>query len=119
MVAGSDAFDVFTHIDYALRHWPANEVGPFDPREFEDGLRSAMRSIGESGRALELNTRRLWSWVVQWWAEEGGQTISFASDAHTPDAIASNFPEAVILAEAFGFRPGASPADLWMLRRSH
>ena len=113
MVAGSDAFDVFTHIDYALRHWPAAEVGPFDPREFEEGIRGAMRAIAQSERALEVNTRRLWSWVVQWWAEEGGRTISFASDAHTPDALAANFPEAVVLAESFGFRPGPTPADLW------
>ncbi|WP_431247603.1 PHP domain-containing protein [Leifsonia xyli] len=113
MVAGSDAFDVFTHIDYALRHWPSAAVGPFDPREFEEAIRFAMRAIAESGRALELNTRRLWSWVPQWWAEEGGQAITFASDAHTPDAIASNFPEAVILAETFGFRPGAVLADPW------
>ena len=118
MVSGSSAFDVFTHIDYALRHWPADEAGPFDPRRFEDGIRTGMRAIAESGRALELNTRRLWSWVVQWWAEEGGRTISFASDAHTPDAIASSFPEAVILAEAFGFRQGAGAADLWTRSRS-
>jgi histidinol-phosphatase (PHP family) len=96
-----------------LRHWPAEEVGPFDPHAFEDGIRSAMRAIAESGRASELNTRRLWSWVVQWWAEEGGEAISFASDAHTPDAIAANFPEAVILAEAFGFRPGSKPEEFW------
>jgi histidinol-phosphatase (PHP family) len=113
MVAGSDAFEVFTHIDYALRHWPAEQAGPFDPRDFEDGIRSAMRAIADSGRALELNTRRLWSWVVQWWAEEGGEAVSFASDAHSPDAIARNFPEAAIMAEAFGFRPGRHPEELW------
>jgi histidinol-phosphatase (PHP family) len=56
--------------------------------------------------------------VVQWWAEEGGEAISFASDAHTPDAIASHFPEAMILAEAFGFQPGASAADLWRRSRA-
>jgi histidinol-phosphatase (PHP family) len=113
MVAGSGAFEVFTHIDYVLRHWPTADVGPFEPRQFEEGIRTATRAIAASGRALELNTRRLWSWVPQWWAEEGGRAISFASDAHTPDALATNFPEAVILAETFGFRPGADPADLW------
>jgi histidinol-phosphatase (PHP family) len=113
MVAGSDAFDVFTHIDYSLRHWPSEEVGPFRPREFEGQIRTAMRAIAASGRALELNTRRLWSWVPQWWAEEGGQAISFASDAHTPAALADHFPEAVILAEHFGFRPGATPEEFW------
>ena len=114
MVAGSDAFHVFTHIDYALRHWPAEEAGPFDPREFEGLIRAAMRAIAGSGRALELNTRRLWSWVPQWWAEEGGRAITFASDAHTPDALASAFPEAVILAQSCGFQPGPTPQAFWI-----
>ncbi len=113
MVAGSDAFEVFTHIDYVVRHWPFDVIGPFDPRDFEDGILAAMRSIAQSGRALELNTRRLWSWVPQWWAEEGGTAITFASDAHTPEALAGNFGEAVILAEAFGFRPGSTPEAFW------
>jgi histidinol-phosphatase (PHP family) len=54
--------------------------------------------------------------VPQWWAEEGGERITFASDAHTPDALASRFPEAVILAEAFGFRPGRTPEEPWWRR---
>ncbi len=113
MVAGSDAFHVFTHIDYAARAWPSWELGPFDPRPFEEGYRTAMRAIAESGRALEMNTGRLWSWVPQWWAEEGGRAISFGSDAHTPDALARNFPEAVAMLEHFGFRPGHRAWDLW------
>jgi len=61
MVAGSDVFEVFTHIDYPIRHWPEAREGPFDPRVFEEGFRTAMRAIADSGRALEMNTRRLWS----------------------------------------------------------
>ncbi|MBO0883264.1 MAG: PHP domain-containing protein, partial [Mycobacterium sp.] len=60
MVAGSDVFEVFTHIDYAVRHWPTEQAGPFDPKQFEDGFRVAMHAIADSGRALEMNTRRLW-----------------------------------------------------------
>jgi histidinol-phosphatase (PHP family) len=117
MVRGSDAFDVFTHIDYAARSWPTEAVGPFDPRPFEESFRAAMRSIAESGRALEMNTRRLWSWIPQWWAEEGGTTVSFGSDAHTPDAIAANFPEATAMLEHFGFGPGRVAEDLWARSR--
>ncbi len=113
MVAGSDLFEVFTHIDYAVRSWPVEAEGPFDPRHFEDEFRFALRSIADSGRALEMNTRRLWSWVPQWWSEEGGRSISFGSDAHVPEALAANFPEAVAMVEYFGFRPGAQPEDLW------
>ncbi len=114
MVHGSDAFEVFTHIDYATRRWPEAIVGPFDPRSFEEEFRSAMRSIARSGRALEINTGRLSRWIPQWWAEEGGERVSIGSDAHTPDAIARNFGEAISMLEHVGFRPGNTPEDFWM-----
>jgi histidinol-phosphatase (PHP family) len=113
MVAGSDSFIVFTHIDYAVRSWPVADAGPFDPRRFEDGFRAAMRAIADSGRALEMNTRRLWPWIPQWWAEEGGRAVSFGSDAHGPEALAANFPEAMAMVESFGFGPGSRPEDFW------
>ncbi|MCL2516296.1 MAG: PHP domain-containing protein [Microbacteriaceae bacterium] len=114
MVDSAARFEVVTHIDYAARQWPTATAGPFDPRRFEGEFRAALRAIAESGRALELNTRRLWSWVPQWWVEEGGRAISFGSDAHLPEKLADNFPEAVLLAEHFGFRPGAAPEALWV-----
>lgn len=113
MVSGSDSFSVFTHIDYPVRSWPTTTDGPFDPKRFEEGFRSAMRAIADSGRALEMNTRRLWPWIPQWWAEEGGQAITFGSDAHTPEDLAAHFPEAVLMVERFGFRPGNGPEDFW------
>lgn len=113
MVEGSDAFAVFTHIDYAVRAWPTQEIGPFDPRVFEEGFRGAMRSIAAGGRALEMNTGRLWSWIPQWWAEEGGRAVTFGSDAHTPEALARNFPEAVAMLEHYGFRAGRRSWDFW------
>lgn len=73
----------------------------------------AMRSIAQSGRALEMNTKRLWSWIPQWWAEEGGRAVSFGSDAHEASALAANFPEAMAMVEHFGFHPGSRPEDLW------
>lgn len=88
-------------------------AGPFDPHRFEEGFRHAMRAIAESGRALEMNTRRLWPWVPQWWAEEGGREVSFGSDAHEAGTLAANFPEAMAMAESFGFRPGRRPEDFW------
>lgn len=114
MVAGSDEFEVFTHIDYALRAWPTTDAGPFDPLRFEDGFRTAMRSIAASGRALEMNTRQLESWIPQWWSEEGGRAVTFGSDAHVPDALATRIPETMAMVEAFGFRPGSLPEDPWM-----
>lgn len=114
MVAGSAIFEVFTHIDYAVRAWPAQTEGPFDPRAFEEEFRGAMRAIADSGRALEMNTGRLWPWVPQWWSEEGGRAISFGSDAHVPENLARNFPEAVAMVEYLGFRAGARAEDFWV-----
>jgi len=113
MVDGSDTFAVFTHIDYAVRSWPVQSEGPFNPRQFEEGFRAAMRALASADRALEMNTRRLWPWIPQWWAEEGGRAVSFGSDAHVPEMLAANFPEAMAMVESFGFRPGSRPEDYW------
>lgn len=113
MIAGSDSFAVFTHIDYAVREWPSVRVGPFDPTRFEEPFRDAMRTLAQSGRALEMNTRRLWSWIPQWWGEEGGRAVTFGSDAHVPEKLADGLPEAAAMLEHFGFRPGRQPEDFW------
>lgn len=115
MVEGSGTFEVLTHIDYAVRSWPAEVAGPFEPREFEERFRSAMRSLAATERALEMNTRRLWPWIPQWWTEEGGRAVAFGSDAHVPAGIAGGFHEATALLEHFGFRPGDRPWDMWRL----
>jgi histidinol-phosphatase (PHP family) len=90
------------------------QIGPFDPRPFEDGFREAMRAIAASGRALEMNTgHRLREWIPRWWAEEGGRTVSFGSDDHSTDGLAAGFGEATALLEHVGFRPGRRPEDFW------
>lgn len=112
-VAGEGPHEVVTHLDYAVRYWPEEAEGPFDPRTLEEEFRAAMRAIAASGRALEINTRRLRPWIPQWWAEEGGRAVSFGSDSHTPLSLAANFPEATSMLEALGFRPGRDPRELW------
>ena len=113
MISDSDSFEVLCHIDYAVRSWPVWDVGPFDPRRFEAGFRDAMRALTSSGRALEMNTRRLWPWIPQWWAEEGGRMVTFGSDAHSHENLAAHFPEAVSMVESYGFRSGSRPEDFW------
>jgi histidinol-phosphatase (PHP family) len=113
LVEGSDAFAVLAHVDFPLRAWPATG-GPVDVTAFEDELREVLRLLAASGRALEVNTRRpVEVAVVRWWHDVGGEAVSFASDTHDPDGLAFGFADAVRLAEACGFRPGRSPADLW------
>ncbi|WBB53572.1 PHP domain-containing protein [Verrucosispora sp. WMMD573] len=114
MVTTSDTFAVLAHIDYPVRSWPTDDVGPFDPTVFEDEFRETLRTTALSGRALEVNTRLpLHASVLGWWHEEGGDAITFGSDAHLPTFVGHGFREAAQLAEAHGFRPGSSPHDLW------
>ncbi|MGP3959951.1 PHP domain-containing protein [Nonomuraea sp. 3N208] len=114
LVTQSDVFSVLAHIDYPVRYWPKHEAGPFDLLAFEEEFRHALRATAQSGRALEINTVvPLHSTLVKWWREEGGEAVTFGSDAHEPSAVARRFREAADMAEAHGFRPGKDPYDFW------
>jgi histidinol-phosphatase (PHP family) len=106
-------FEVLAHIDYPVRSWP-KDAKPFDPHDFEDEYRHVLRPLADAGKTLEVNTRvPLHPEILAWWREEGGQTITFASDAYDPDALAGGFHEAAAVAAAAGFRAGQSPLDFW------
>ena len=112
LVTDSDVFSVWAHIDYPVRAWPAY-AGRFDPSAFEGEFRHALRATAESGRAPEIDTIvPLHSTVVRWWRQEGGEVITFGSDAHEPAAVA-RFRDAEGMAQAHGFRPGLDPHDFW------
>ncbi len=117
MIEASDAFAVLAHIDYPIRYWPAASR-PFDPVDFEEEFRAVLRSLAGSDRALEVNTVvPLRPEIVHWWYEEGGEAVSFGSDAHAPDVVARGFADAAAMVEAQGFRPGRHAHDFW--RRSY
>ena len=109
----SAPFTVLAHVDYPLRHWPA-EAGPFDAAAFEEEYRSVLRVLARSGRVLEINTVvPLPAVIARWWYEAGGEALTFGSDAHQPRAVAREFAGAAAMAEAAGFRPGRYPHDCW------
>jgi histidinol-phosphatase (PHP family) len=112
-LAESDApFHVLAHLDYPVRYWP----GRFVATDFEPEIRAVLTALAASGRALEINTRvPMAAEFVHWWAEAGGEAVSFGSDAHYPEVVAHGFAEAAAVAEAAGFRPGDDAHDLWPL----
>jgi histidinol-phosphatase (PHP family) len=114
LIEATDDFAVLAHIDYPLRDWPES-AGPFEPRAFQDEFRYALRTLAETGRALEVNTRGpLHPEIVAWWRDEGGGAVTFGSDAHQPTDLAYRFGEAVAMVEAHGFGPGRHPYDFWI-----
>jgi histidinol-phosphatase (PHP family) len=113
LVVASDVFSILGHIDYPVRCWPET-TDPFDPTVFEEEFRHALRATADSGRALEINTVvPLGPTILRWWHDEGGDAVTFGSDAHEPSAVARGFAEAAAMAEAIGFRPTEDLHQPW------
>jgi histidinol-phosphatase (PHP family) len=114
LVEGSSAFQVLAHVDYVARYYPAAQ-GAYDDAVYEEEYRTIFRALASSGRALELNTKSALASIAQlrWWYEEGGETVSFGSDAHVPWLVGRDFADATALAETAGFRPGKDAFDWW------
>jgi histidinol-phosphatase (PHP family) len=114
MIEASDVFQVLAHCDYPRRYWPGGR-DRYPQAAFEEEYRAVFRALAGSGRALEVNTTSpLWSVdLLRWYHEEGGDAVSFGSDAHLPHLVAQRFDLAVDVVEAAGFRPGRDRFDFW------
>jgi histidinol-phosphatase (PHP family) len=114
LVEEFDGFEVLTHVDYPLRYQRAGQK-PVDVGELEDEYRELLRALARAEKVMEFNTRiPLDRRVIGWWREEGGRAVSFASDAHKPEAVANGFKEAAAVARAAGFRPDGDPFGFWV-----
>lgn len=112
LVTSYDGFEVLAHLDYPLRGWPPDL--PFDAGDFADRYHHVLTLLRDRGKVLEVNTRVPMPRVLlEWWHALGGEAITFASDAHRPDLVASGFREAVAMAEHVGFRAPRDPLGLW------
>jgi histidinol-phosphatase (PHP family) len=114
MIGMSDAFQVLAHVDFPRRYWPGGSHR-YVEKDYEEEYRAVFRALAGSGRALEVNTSSPLASAdqVRWFHEEGGEAVSFGSDAHAPAAVGQKFDLAVDVVEAAGFRPGRDPYDFW------
>jgi histidinol-phosphatase (PHP family) len=115
LVNGSSVFNVLAHCDYPRRYWPTAQAGGYAEADFEERYRSVFRALASSGRALEINTRSPLASVslLRWWWQQGGDAVSFGSDAHRPFRVGEHFDVAVDVVESAGFRPGRDRFDFW------
>jgi histidinol-phosphatase (PHP family) len=114
MIEQSDVFQVLAHVDFPRRYWPGG-THRFAEKDYEEEYRAVFRALASSGRALEVNTSSPLASAdqVRWFHEEGGEAVSFGSDAHQPTAVGQRFDLAVDVVEAAGFRPGRDRFDFW------
>jgi histidinol-phosphatase (PHP family) len=114
MIETSDVFQVLAHVDFPRRYWPGG-VHKYVEKSFEEEYREVFRALARTGRVLEVNTTSPLASVdqVRWFHEEGGEAVSFGSDAHQPGAVGQHFDLAVDVVEAAGFRPGRDRFDFW------
>lgn len=115
LIGGSSVFNVLAHCDYPRRYWPTERIGGYLESDFEEEYRAVFATLASSGRALEINTRSPLSSInlMRWWWQEGGDAVSFGSDAHQPFRVGEHFDLAVDVVEAAGFKPGRDRFDFW------
>src|SRR3954471_13480250 len=114
MIENSQVFQVLAHVDFPRRYWPGGTQRYLE-KDYEEEYRAVFRALASTGRALEINTSSPLASAdqVRWFHEEGGEAVSFGSDAHAPTAVGQKFDLAVDVAEAAGFRPGRDRFDFW------
>lgn len=104
-------FDVLAHLDYPVRYIKRLGI-ECDLSDFDDMIDRILRILAENGKALEINTRCLFDSfhttqpgfnVIKRFHKLGGEFVSYGSDSHTADMIATHFADAAQLAQAAGF----------------
>jgi histidinol-phosphatase (PHP family) len=112
LAAGAD-YDVLAHFDIVRRAvYRVYGLGTLDYTPYEDVIRHTLKTVVKRDKGLEINTSNCWKGmgdpnptlqVLQWYREEGGETLIFGSDAHRHDAIGLDFDVALEMAWAAGF----------------
>lgn len=86
-------------------------AGPFDPADYEETIRAALRAAAESGTCWEINTSGKFKGQgphihplpeIFAWAVEEGVSFTLGSDTHAPEMLTQGFDDARRLLEING-----------------
>ena len=107
----SGLIDIVGHLEYAKRRGvPA--LGPFDPAPYREQVSEIYLEMIRRGIALEINSAGLRQGAggpypgrehIELYRSLGGRLLTFGSDAHHPNDLASDFPSVFQMAENAGF----------------
>lgn len=109
-VRAFDDFDVYGHLDYAVRYCAEKSYDPLDYRELLDEI---LRLLVEKGKGIEVNTAGLRKglahcnphpYILGRFRELGGEIVTVGSDAHRACDVARDFSIAEQALRDAGFR---------------
>jgi len=111
-LAAEGDFDVLAHLDLVKRD--ARKFGKMydGPGPYADMIRTALVSLVERGKGIELNTSPLRRGqpepcpsleILRWYRELGGEILTLGSDAHVPEAVGSHIDAVREMAMSVGF----------------
>jgi histidinol-phosphatase (PHP family) len=105
-------FDVLGHLDYIARYVPEGDH-TYSYERFKDIIDEILKYLADHDKGLDLNSKALKSFsygnsnpspeAIARFHELGGRIITFGSDAHTPEGVASAFDQMREIALKAGF----------------
>lgn len=107
----TDGFDVYGHLDYAVRYCP-NPAFIYDFEDYRDIFEILLKRLIEKGKGIEINTSGITKIghphphmeALKLYKELGGEIITVGSDAHAKEQIGFGFETAEELLKASGFQ---------------
>ena len=107
-----DDYDVLGHLDYISRYEPG-DVNTYSYSRYSEQIDRILKHLIAHGKGLDVNGKVLSSApagmpnphpdVLRRYRELGGRLITFGSDAHAPQNIASGFERMQDIALSLGF----------------
>lgn len=109
-VKRTDAFDVYGHLDYAVRYCP-DKTFQYQFQDYADIFKELFKLLIEKGKGIEINTAGLSKMgmahphvdALRLYRQMGGEIITIGSDAHSADNIGYGFDTAEDLLKDCGF----------------
>lgn len=107
----TDGFDVYGHLDYAVRYCPDPEF-EFHFDDYRDIFETLLKRLIERGKGIEINTSGITKIgyphphieALKMYKELGGEIITIGSDAHVKENIGYGFNSAHDIMTDLGYR---------------
>ncbi len=107
-----DTFDVYGHLDYALRYGPTRDLS-FTYDKYADILDELLKTLISKGKGIEINSAGFRKGmigpnpaesIIKRYKELGGEIITVGSDAHHISELGADFDKAEAVLERCGFK---------------